>query len=301
MQVDRAKPFLKWVGGKTQLLSQIRESLPVPVSAYHTYVEPFVGGGAVLFYMLKNYKNIKHAIINDINNELITTYRTIKQTPNELIEQLLDVENEFHALITQEQRTTYFLGKRLLFNKNIDCPITKSATFIFLNKTCFNGLYRVNSKGEFNVPYGKYIKPMICDRSTILADSELLQRVEILCGDFSQTIDFADAGAIFYCDPPYKPISVTSSFNSYTKENFGDEQQVRLKSFCDNLTQQGAMVLQSNSESNSGYFDELYTEYKIERVFASRMVNSDATKRGKIKELLISNYMENNRLQLSLF
>lgn len=301
MRSNGAKPFIKWVGGKGQLISKIDTNLPAQFTHYDTYVEPFVGGGAVLFYILQNYDNIKTAVINDINSDLITTYRVVRDNSVELIAELEIIEKEFHVLATEEERTEYYLKKREIFNSKKLNPITNSACFIFLNKTCFNGLYRVNSRGGFNVPYGKYVKPVICDKSTILADSKLLQRVEILNGDFNQTIEFATEGALFYCDPPYKPISTTSSFNSYSKEAFNDSEQARLKNFCDTISDRGAMLLQSNSDPSDDYFDNLYSSYRIERVLASRMVNSDGAKRGKITELMITNYIDTNTTQLSLF
>lgn len=301
MRIGKAKPFIKWVGGKTQLIEKIGDNLPLDFPQCSTYVEPFVGGGAVLFHILQNYKHIKNAVINDINHELILTYQCVKKDPNSLIKLLAKIENEFHNLENNTQREEYYLEKRMKFNEKTGDAITISSLFIFLNKTCFNGLYRVNSKGGYNVPFGKYVKPIICDSATIIKDSELLQRVEILEGDFSETMAYASKGSLFYCDPPYKPISETSSFNSYSKESFCDEEQKRLKQFCDEVTNNGASILLSNSSPDNGFFDMLYNEYRIEKVMASRMVNSAGDKRGKIAELLITNYTETKSLQLSLF
>ncbi|CDN32451.1 Methyl-directed repair DNA adenine methylase [Mucinivorans hirudinis] len=299
--MSKAKPFIKWVGGKSQLIEKIGENLPADFVRCSVYVEPFVGGGAVMFHVLQNYKNIKRAIVNDINHELILTYNIVKNDSKTLIKRLSRIEDEFYNLENSEQREEYFLEKREMFNQKNSDAITTSSLFIFLNKTCFNGLYRVNSKGLFNVPYGKYIKPVICDTATLLADSELLQRVEILEGDFSQTVKYASKDTLFYCDPPYKPISETSTFNSYAKGGFCDNEQERLKKFCDEVSLNGAMFLQSNSSPEDGFFDSLYNEYRIEKVLASRMVNSVGAKRGKITELLISNYQNINQPQLSLF
>ncbi len=221
----KAKPFIKWVGGKTQLINEIEKVLPnhLLTSNNLTYIEPFVGGGAVLFWILQKYPNIKNAVINDINPDLTTAYRTIKKSPNDLISRLKQVQAEYLPL-SEEKRKEYFLAKRSLFNtKNLDA-IENTALFIFLNRTCFNGLYRVNSKGLFNVPFGRYANPKICDEETILADSELLQKVEILTGDFNETINHIGEKSFFYLDPPYKPLSETSSFNSYTKEAFNDDE-----------------------------------------------------------------------------
>lgn len=289
-----AKPFLKWAGGKTQLLHEISDALPHDFAErYTTYVEPFVGGGSVLFWILRNFPNITHAVINDINPKLISTYRTVKNKPEELIYELGRLQNEYLAL-NAEARKTYFLDKRSLFNENRLDETTLSAIFIFLNRTCFNGLYRVNSKGEFNVPHGRYTRPLICDESTIKADSELLQRVEILNGDFARTISHAKKHTLFYLDPPYKPLNKTSSFNSYSNEDFDDKQQIRLRDFCNEISDKECDFILSNSDMKNTdpenyFFDDLYKSFNIKRVFASRAVNSKADKRGKLTELLISN------------
>lgn len=197
-----AKPFVKWAGGKTQLLEEIRKSRPSDMLSRNelTYVEPFVGGGAVLFWILQTYPNIKRAIINDINTELICTYRIIQSNVEDLIKHLTTIQNQYISL-NSNQRKEYFLEKRKLFNSKKCSNIETAALFIFLNRTCFNGLYRVNSKGEFNVPHGKYTNPKICDKDNLMAVSRLLQRVEILCGDFEQTEKYAGDNSIFYLDP----------------------------------------------------------------------------------------------------
>ena len=209
-----AKPFVKWVGGKTQLLEDIRRSLPSDFSQKKdiVYIEPFVGGGAVLFWILQQFSHIKKAIINDINPHLITTYRVIKEQPDKLIKLLKSFQSEYIPL-DENKRKSYYLNKRDIYNSFSLSDIEIAALFIFLNRTCFNGLYRVNSKGKFNVPHGRYANPKICDEETILADSQILQKVEILCGDFAETIAYATPNALFYFDPPYKPLSKTSSFN----------------------------------------------------------------------------------------
>lgn len=292
----RAKPFIKWVGGKTQLIAEVERLLPKDFSVRkeHTYIEPFVGGGAVLFWILQKYPNITKAVINDINPDLTTAYKTIKKNPNELIETLQKIQNEYLPL-SEEERKEYYLEKRSRFNtKKLDA-IENTALFIFLNRTCFNGLYRVNSKGLFNVPFGRYANPKICDEQTILADSELLQKVEILTGDFAKTLDYADKNSFFYFDPPYKPLSETSSFNSYSKEDFNDKEQTRLGEFCKQIDKLGHSFILSNSDvkgknPNDNFFDDLYEQFEIQRVFATRMVNANAEKRGKLTELLINNY-----------
>ena len=295
----KAKPFIKWVGGKTQLIAEVERLLPKDFSEQKelTYIEPFVGGGAVLFWILKKYPNITKAVINDINSDLTTAYKTIRNNSYELIEVLREIQAEYLPL-NEENRKEYYLGKRSRFNtKNLE-SIENTALFIFLNRTCFNGLYRVNSKGLFNVPFGRYANPKICDEQTILADSELLQNVEILTGDFSETIKHTGINNFFYFDPPYKPLSETSSFNSYAKEDFDDKEQIRLGEFCKQIDSLGHSFILSNSDvkgknPNDNFFDDLYKQFKIQRVFATRMVNANAEKRGKLTELLITNDSNN--------
>ena len=229
-----ARPFVKWVGGKTQLLDDIKKTLPRDLSRRNemTYVEPFVGGGAVLFWILQEYPNITRAVINDINAELICTYRVIKYDVENLILELSLLQNEYLPL-NEVDRKKYFLAQRERFNERDTSEVEIAALFIFLNRTCFNGLYRVNSKGKFNVPHGRYANPKICDKETLRADSAVLQRVEILCGDFAQTSKYAHDNVLFYFDPPYRPLTDTSAFTSYAKEGFDDDEQIRLRDFCD--------------------------------------------------------------------
>jgi len=300
---NKGKPFVKWVGGKTQLIDSIEKTLPKNFlnQSNLTYIEPFVGGGAVLFWILQKYPNIKKAVINDINPDLTTAYKTIKTSPKELIIELQSIQNEYLQL-SEENRKEYFLLKRERFNtKSLD-TIENTALFIFLNRTCFNGLYRVNSKGLFNVPFGKYANPKICDEQTILADSELLQKVEILTGDFEATLKHAGENSLFYFDPPYKPLSDTSSFNSYAKEEFNDKEQIRLGNFCQRIDLLGHSFILSNSDvkgknPNDNFFDDLYNQFDIKRVYATRMVNASAEKRGKLTELLITN---NDKYKINL-
>lgn len=285
------KPFIKWAGGKTSLLNDISNHLPISLKNKPniTYIEPFIGGGAVLFYLLEKYPHITRAIINDINQNLIFAYRVIKEQPIELINLLSIIEKEYLER-DENDRKEYYLLKREEYNKNDKSEIEIAALFIFLNKTCFNGLYRVNSKGKFNVPHGRYSRPKICDRETILEDSKLLQNVEILCGDFQETIKYVDNNTLVYLDPPYKEIKKNISFVSYDKNKFNDEEQIRLKKFVDDISKKGGQFLLSNSDiPNDNFFDELYKEYNIERVNAPRFINSDKNGRGKISELLISN------------
>lgn len=290
-----ARPFVKWVGGKTQLLDDIKKTLPRDLSRRNemTYVEPFVGGGAVLFWILQEYPNITRAVINDINAELICTYRVIKYDVENLILELSRLQNEYLPL-NEVDRKKYFLAQRERFNERDTSEVEIAALFIFLNRTCFNGLYRVNSKGKFNVPHGRYANPKICDKETLRADSAVLQRVEILCGDFAQTSKYAHDNVLFYFDPPYRPLTDTSAFTSYAKEGFDDAEQIRLRDFCDLIAKQKSLFVASNSDplnvdNEDVFFDRLYKMFSIKRVSAARMINSKGNGRGTISEIMISN------------
>lgn len=288
-------PFVKWAGGKSQLLSEVQKVLPADlVSKKHlTYVEPFVGGGAVLFWILQQYPNIEHAIINDINSELICTYRVIKSDVASLISELDILQTDYLSL-DSDGRKEYFLDKRDVFNSKTTASVETAALFIFLNRTCFNGLYRVNSRGLFNVPHGKYSSPRICDKDNLRAVSRLLQKVDILCGDFTDTGYYAGRDTLYYFDPPYKPINETSSFTSYSKDGFDDAEQIRLRDFCNQISEAGAMFILSNSDPevdnpSGNFFDAIYNQYFIKRVSAVRMINSDPNGRGNVSEIMISN------------
>lgn len=299
-----AKPFLKWAGGKTQLISEIEKSLPTNiVNSKFTYIEPFVGSGAVLFWMLNNFPNIKYAVINDINEDLINTYRIIASKPNELISILQILQNEFYNLEDDsDEKAFYYYQKRELYNTRKEEKTTQAALFIFLNRTCFNGLYRVNKNNGFNVPMGRYKNPKICNEINIFAVSEALQRVEILCGDYEQTLEQANTKSFFYFDPPYKPLSETSSFNSYSKDVFNDDEQIRLRDFCSKLDSIGHNWILSNSDVkgkdiNDNFFDDIYANFAITRVKARRSINANPEKRGELNELLITNYKYEQALQ----
>lgn len=297
---NTAKPFLKWAGGKTQLISHIEKILPRFIyKEKFTYIEPFVGSGAVLFWMLNNFPNLKKAVINDINEDLINTYKTIASKPKELISILEILQNEFHKHEENiEAKKEYYYLKRELYNKRHEEPSVQAALFIFLNRTCFNGLYRVNRKNEFNVPMGSYKRPTICDKENILVVSKALQKVEIICGDFEVTLKYAENNTLFYLDPPYKPLSETSSFNSYAKDEFNDAEQIRLRNFCLKLDTLGHTWILSNSDvkskdKNDNFFDDLYADFNIKRVEARRNINAIPEKRGALKELLITNQVSN--------
>lgn len=302
-----AKPFLKWAGGKTQLIEPIQKFLPKSFTeSDFTYIEPFVGSGAVLFWVLNNFPSLKKAVINDVNEDLINVYKTIANHPKELISILEIFENEYHLLEevenSEETKKEYYYKKRELYNTRSTEKSTQAALFIFLNRTCFNGLYRVNSKNGFNVPAGRYKKPTICNVENIFAVHEALQKVEILCGDYEKTLPFASEKTFFYLDPPYKPLTETSSFNSYAKDEFGDNEQIRLYDFCKKLDTLGYNWILSNSDvkgkaENGNFFDELYSDFLITRVEAKRSINSKSEKRGKINELLISNFPVSSQLK----
>ena len=265
-----AKPFLKWAGGKTQLITDIEKALPKEfISNKFTYVEPFVGSGAILFWILNNFPNVEKAVINDINADLTNVYKVISSKPIELFSLLKDFQNEYHNIDTEvEIKREYYTQKRTLFNTRSTDKVTQAALFIFLNRTCFNGLFRVNKSNGFNVPIGSYKKPMICDADNILAVSNVLQKVEILTGDYQETLLYAEKPALFYFDPPYKPLSKTSSFNSYAKDEFDDNEQIRLRDFCKTLNTNGHNWILSNSDVKGkdiedNFFDDIYDEFHL--------------------------------------
>ncbi len=270
-------PILKWVGGKRQLLDQI-----VPLIPEHTtYYEPFVGGGAVLFHTQP-----KRAVINDSNEELINIYQVIKEQPEELI-RLLDHHKENNS---QE----YFYEIRSLDRSRETyagiTPVERAARIIYLNKTCYNGLFRVNRAGEFNAPWGRYKNPNITNETTIRAISGYLNRakVTVLCGDYREALKGIRKGSFVYLDPPYMPLSSSSSFTGYTAEGFGPQQQIELKRQCDLLDKRGIRFLLSNSCCD--FIEDLYRDYIVERVSAKRAINAKADKRGAIDEVLVRNY-----------
>ncbi|WKZ40198.1 MAG: DNA adenine methylase [Anaerolineales bacterium] len=300
-----AKPFLKWAGGKGQLIESLSNLLPVEMRTgeIKKYAEPFIGGGALFFYVAQNYPQIEKFYISDANQELVLAYTTIQKDVESLISFLAVLEKKYHALDNFAQKE-FFYEQRKKFNEKlltIDYInfgadwVERTAEIIFLNRTCFNGLFRVNSKGEFNVPFGDYKNPRICDTDNLRAVSALLQKTEIKLGDFTASDKFIDSSTFVYFDPPYRPISKTASFNSYSKFEFGDEAQKRLAEYYALLSKKKAKLMLSNSDPknedpNDHFFEDLYKDFRVERVDASRNINSNASKRGKIKELVIVNY-----------
>ena len=294
----KVKPFLKWAGGKGQLIKEIERYYPFEDGKITKYAEPFVGGGAVLFDILSKY-DLDEVYISDINAELINTYRMIRDDVDVLIEKLYIMQNDFIPLDT-DNRKAYYMQKRESFNdlkvnRIESINLEKAALMIFLNRTCFNGLYRVNKKGLFNVPMGSYKNPMICDEKNLRAVSEKLQKVTIVCGDYRESADFINKNTFVYFDPPYRPITDTASFTAYTENLFNDEEQIELAQFVNSMDKKGAKIVISNSDpknsnTDDDFFDNIYSAHKIKRVEATRMINCQAQARGKIKELLISNF-----------
>ena len=292
------KPFLKWAGGKGQLLREIEKYYPFENSIIKKYAEPFLGGGAVLFDILSKY-DLEEVYISDINSELINTYRIIRDDIDGLVSILEVMQNEFIEKDTVE-RKSYYISKRALFNdlkitEDKTINIEKAALMIFLNKTCFNGLFRVNKKGMFNVHMGSYKNPMICDEKNLRAVSERLQQVDIVCGDYRKSSEFIDKNTFVYFDPPYRPITGTANFTAYTENAFNDKEQIELAKFVDSMNRKGAKIVISNSDPKNSnidddFFDNIYSAYNIRRVEATRMINCNSNSRGKIKELLISNF-----------
>lgn len=292
------KPFLKWAGGKGQLLKEIEKYYPFKNSKITKYAEPFVGGGAVLFDILSKY-NLEEIYISDINVELINTYMIIRNNIDDLLTLLSAYQREYIPLET-ENRKVYYMKKRECFNDlkmndNTTKDIEKAALMIFLNKTCFNGLFRVNRKGLFNVPMGAYKNPLICDEKNLCAVSNKLKNVKIICGDYKKSAEFIDENTFAYFDPPYRPLTETASFTAYTENLFNDKQQIELAGFVDCMNQKGAKVVVSNSDPKNSnkeddFFDNIYSNHQIKRVEAARMINCNSEARGKIKELLISNF-----------
>lgn len=297
MQTVKAKPFIKWVGGKTQLLPEIREKYPDRIDKY---CEPFVGGGAVLFDILQTFSP-KEVLINDINPELINLYMQISLKCDELIDELQILQTEYLSK-PEEMRKDLYYSKRNKYNEYIlsndkSNDLNKAALFIYLNKTCFNGLYRVNSKGLFNVPYNGAKNPLICDVDNIKACSKLLRNVQMHVGDYTYCRDFIDSKTFVYIDPPYRPLSETSAFLSYNEKGFDDLKQVELGRFIREINEKGAMIVASNSDpknsnAEDNFFDDLYSSFTVERIHANRMINSDVKKRGAINEILISNFIK---------
>lgn len=292
-----AKPFLKWAGGKGQLLKEIEKYYPFEKDNNITkYAEPFVGGGAVLFDILNKY-NLSEIYISDINAELINAYKTIRDDIDGLLVILSQFEHDYLTLQEKDRKEAY-LAKRARFNElkaNNTMGVEMAALMIFLNKTCFNGLYRVNRKGEYNVPMGAYKNPQICSEDNLRNVSEKLKNVQIVCGDYKDSESFIDEKTFVYFDPPYRPLTPTANFTSYTEGLFDDKNQLELAEFVQKMNDKSAKVVVSNSDpknmnEDDNFFDDTYASHNIKRVSATRMINRSSEKRGPINELLISNF-----------
>ncbi len=270
------QPFLKWAGGKRQLLPEIRKFIPLE---YTTYYEPFIGGGAVLLDLQPN-----KAVINDINKELINLYQIIKDNVDALIEELKKFKNEKDSFyeIRELDRDKEKYGELT--------SVQRASRIIYLNKTCYNGLFRVNRAGEFNTPFGNYKNPNIVNEITLKAVSTYFNKANLtfFCTDFEEALKRAGKGSFVYLDPPYDPVSDTASFTGYDRGGFNKSEQTRLKVICDKLNERGAKFLLSNSSTE--FINELYKGYKIETIQAKRSINSNPDKRGEIDEVLVRNY-----------
>ena len=288
-----AKPFLKWAGGKTQLLDEIDKRLPkdkIRTGQIETYVEPFVGGGAVFFHIAQNYNDIKRFYLLDVNQDLINCFNEIKTNVDALIDELRSLETAF--LRKRSGRKDFYYEIRDQFNAD-----RSPAKLIFLNKTCYNGLYRVNRKGDFNVPFGDYKNPTICNEDNLRNVSQILQKAEIICGDFTDSKKYIDNRTFVYFDPPYRPLSSTASFTSYSKDSSLEDDQKKLAQFCKQIHGRGAKFLLSNSDPKNEdptdrFFEDHYENFgfHIDQVKATRAINCKASGRGQINELLITNY-----------
>lgn len=296
---EKIRPFVKWAGGKGSLIPQLNNFYPYELKngIIERYIEPFVGGGAVLIDILQKY-DVQEAYAFDINIDLINSYNVIKSNVEDLITNLKQMETEYLQL-EQEERKNYFYNKRDEYNnytlKENEQNIQRAAQFIYLNRTCFNGLYRVNKAGKFNVPMGSHKNPTICDEENLRNLSKLIQNVQFQYGDYKRSMEYVTENTFVYFDPPYRPLNVTSGFTSYTKEDFNDENQKELAEFYRELNEQNVKLMLSNSNPKNTnkedtFFDNIYQGFNIDEIYASRMINANSKGRGKISEILVTNY-----------
>lgn len=296
---EKIRPFVKWAGGKGSLIPQLNNFYPYELKngIIERYIEPFVGGGAVLIDILQKY-DVQEAYAFDINIDLINSYNVIKNHVEDLITNLKQMETEYLRL-EQEERKNYFYNKRDEYNnytlEENEHNIQRAAQFIYLNRTCFNGLYRVNKAGKFNVPMGSHKNPTICDEENLRNLSKLIQNVQFQYGDYRRSMEYVTENTFVYFDPPYRPLNVTSGFTSYTKEDFNDENQKELAEFYRELNEQNAKLMLSNSNPKNTnkedkFFDNIYQGFNIDEIYASRMINANSKGRGKISEILVTNY-----------
>lgn len=296
---EKIRPFVKWAGGKGSLIPQLNNFYPYELKngIIERYIEPFVGGGAVLIDILQKY-DIHEVYAFDINIDLINSYNVIKNNVEELITNLKQMETEYLQL-GQEERKNYFYNIRDEYNnyelEENEQNVQRAAQFIYLNRTCFNGLYRVNKNGKFNVPVGSYKNPTICDEENLRQLSQLIQNVQFRYGDYSRSMEYVTENTFVYFDPPYRPLNVTSGFTSYTKEDFNDDNQRELARFYGELNVRNAKLMLSNSNPKNTnkedtFFDNIYQGFNINQIQASRMINANSNGRGKISEILVTNY-----------
>lgn len=296
---EKIRPFVKWAGGKGSLIPQLNNFYPYELKngIIERYIEPFVGGGAVLIDILQKY-DIQEVYAFDINIDLINSYNVIKNDVEELIINLKQMETEYLQL-EQEERKNYFYNIRDEYNnyelEENEQNVQRAAQFIYLNRTCFNGLYRVNKNGKFNVPVGSYKNPTICDEENLRQLSQLIQNVQFQYGDYSRSMEYVTENTFVYFDPPYRPLNVTSGFTSYTKEDFNDNNQRELATFYGELNERNAKLMLSNSNPKNinkedTFFDNIYQGFNINQIQASRMINANSSGRGKISEILVTNY-----------
>ena len=296
---EKIRPFVKWAGGKGSLISQLNNFYPYELKngIIERYIEPFVGGGAVLIDILQKY-DVQEAYAFDINIDLINSYNVIKNDVEDLITNLKQMETEYLQL-EQEERKNYFYNKRDEYNnytlEENEHSIQRAAQFIYLNRTCFNGLYRVNKAGKFNVPMGSHKNPTICDEENLRNLSKLIQNVQFQYGDYKRSMEYVTENTFVYFDPPYRPLNVTSGFTSYTKEDFNDDNQRELAEFYRELNEQNVKLMLSNSNPKNtnkedNFFDNIYQGFNIDEIYASRMINANSKGRGKISEILVTNY-----------
>lgn len=302
--LQKAHPFLKWAGGKRKLMPQIDAYLPAALKngRLQRYIEPFVGSGALFFYIAQTYP-LKEYFINDVNSELIMAYKTIQSEVESLIDCLTAIESSYLPL-DETARKAFYYKTRAQFNQHgaeLDLAsfqpqwVTRTAQLIFLNRTCYNGLFRVNSKGGFNVPFGRYKNPTICHADNLRVVARVLQGVWIENGRYETFSQHVNDQTFVYFDPPYRPLSQTANFTAYTNNTFGDVEQLKLADFYHQLNSVGAKLMLSNSDPQNidpadTFFEGAYANFRIERIQASRRINSRANKRGIVNELLIMNY-----------
>lgn len=303
-KITTAKPFFKWAGGKGQLLEQFNKIYPKELKGgvIKNYYEPFLGGGAVFFDIIQNYP-VENAWLYDINPELILAYKVVQNNVDTLLDFLSEYEKNYIPLDRTERKSFYYEIRETFnrdrfdinYKKYGDNWISRAAQLIFMNKTCYNGLFRFNSSGGFNTPAGDYKNPKICDSDNLLNVSKVLQKANIRCAGFETVLNDVKEDSFIYFDPPYRPISSTSNFKSYSKHNFTDIHQRELAGVFNELSTKNNLVMLSNSDpkntnANDNFFDEIYKEFNIRRIPARRNINSKGNKRGSVKEIVVTNY-----------